>query len=172
MTIDINALRKFQDVWAPVLEAIPAVMDMAAKQADIERGMVIAAKDLEKAKAEIQKAYDEADKRLVALNADMDAAIAARTAALADIADAKKKASEAAKTAEQKALNKLAEVEAKIKERTMDLATLSEEYAAKRNSAEEALKGLIAEQEAKLKDVEKRYAAAEKALEALRAKLG
>ena len=39
MAIDINALRKFQETWSPVMDAIPAVMDMVAKQADMDRSM-------------------------------------------------------------------------------------------------------------------------------------
>jgi len=39
MSIDIGALRKFQDLWGPVLETIPAVIEATAKQDDLARAI-------------------------------------------------------------------------------------------------------------------------------------
>jgi len=71
MAIDINALRKFQETWSPVMDAIPAVMDMVAKQADMDRSMAQAKKDLEAAQAEVQSTYDNADKQLAKINDEL-----------------------------------------------------------------------------------------------------
>jgi chromosome segregation ATPase len=172
MAIDLNALRKFQDLWSPVMEAIPAVMDMAAKQADLERGLTKMAKDLAKAQAEVQKTYDEADARLIAVNKDLEAAIAAKAETMDSIEVAKRSAALAADEAAKKAAAKLADTDAKIKEKTATLASLDKEFAAKIAEAKAAMQTELDDLTAKIKDAEKRYATAEKALESLKAKLG
>ena len=39
MAIDVGALRRFQETWGPVLDAIPAVVNMAEQQADLDRAL-------------------------------------------------------------------------------------------------------------------------------------
>ena len=59
-----------------------------------------------------------------------------------------------------------------MKARAAELQGLDKEIAAKNAAAKEALQSELADLEAKAKDAEKRCAAAEKALESLKAKLG
>ena len=86
MAVDIGALRKFQELWGPVLEALPAVMDAVAKQEDFERWLHKAQLDLDAANAKVQAAKDEAS-RVRAKAADEEAAMNERIKAALAAAD-------------------------------------------------------------------------------------
>ena len=121
---------------------------------------------------EIKDAYDEADRRLTALNNEMTRIMAcnkdyeeqtaqlvtARDREISELISNRKKATTAAE-------KKLADVEAKLAAVEADIAKKQADFdagvKAKTDAAEQALA-----------DIEKRRQAAESALEALRAKLG
>ena len=172
MPIDTTALRKFQDLWGPVLEAIPAVLEATAKQADVERELRIKQVELADAGKKIDAAFVEADKRLSSVNSEMEQAMQQKAQALADIEAAKQAQADGFAEAE-KAFNvtemewvqktsalqsQFAQVEANLAQK---IADADAEYAEK-----------VAALEAEVKGLEERKAAAEKALDALRSKLG
>jgi phosphoenolpyruvate-protein kinase (PTS system EI component) len=172
MTIDVGALRKFQEVWGPAVAAIPAVLDMVAKQADFDRGMAQAAIDLEKAKAEVQSVYDAADARLVQVNAELLAQQQAASTVKADTAEAKKKATAAQRAAEAKLADTLASIDTAVAAKKAELADVDRALALANQQATAMHDAYVAELAAKSVDAEKRLAVAERALESLKSKLG
>lgn len=172
MAIDVNALRKFQELWTPVINAIPAVLDAAAQQADLDRALAQKRIELEKAGAEIQEAYDAADKRLVAVNEQLTVIENHKKAVLEEIGVAKQESIAAAKNLEKKAHDRLAAVEAKVKTAESVLATLDAQVTAKLAALQAEFDAKRETLDSEIKDLEKRKAAAEKALDTLRAKLG
>lgn len=172
MAIDIGAIRKFEEAWKPIIDAIPAVVTMAQQQTALERDIALKRTELAEAQHEIKVAYEEADKRLAALNDEMARImacnkdyeeqtaqlVAARDREISELISNRKKATTAAE-------KKLADVEAKLAAVEADIAKKQADFdagvKAKTDAAEQALA-----------DIEKRRQAAESALEALRAKLG
>lgn len=172
MAVDIGALRKFQELWGPVLESIPAVMDAVAKQADFDRALRAAKADLEKANADILSAKDAAETirtksaaEFEALNAKMQAAIEAADRRAYDAEEDSRarinRAKEKAATAEAQADRQKAAVEAAEAQVKVKIAEVEKLHA-------EA----VAAKEAEIAALEKRQAAAEKAIETLKSKLG
>lgn len=172
MTVDIGALRKFQDLWGPVLESIPAVIEATAKKEDLDRAIAIQNKALEKAKQDVASAYDEADKRLAAVNLELEALMVQKTQTTDAIATERVKANEAAVIALQEAQAQLAAVNLKVQASTEKLNSIGADYAAKIAEAQMAHDAAVAKMDAEIKSLEDRGSKAEKALEALRAKLG
>ena len=172
MAIDTAALKKFQDVWGPVIEAIPAVLDAAAQQKDVERFLQSKRAEMEEADKKIAKAFVEADKRLSSVNSEMEQAMQQKAKALADIEDAKKaqadnfaKAQQAFSITEMEWVQKTAALQAQF-------AQVEANLAKKVVDAEADFAGRVLALEAEVKELEKRKAAAEKALDTLRSKLG
>ena len=172
MTIDVSALRKFQEVWGPAVAAIPAVLDALAKQADFERGMAQAAIDLEKAKAEVQGVYDAADARLVQVNAELLTQQQAAAQVKADTAEAKKKATAAQKAAEAKLAETLASIDTAVAGKKAELADVDRALAMAKAQATADHEAFITDLTVKAVEAEKRLATAERALESLKSKLG
>jgi hypothetical protein len=172
MAIDTAALRKFQDLWGPVLEAIPAVLEATAKKADVERELRVKQVEIDEAGKKIDAAFVEADKRLSSVNSEMEQAMQQKAKALADIEDAKKaQAADDVKAAE--AQRKLVDDwNKKIASLQSQFSNVEAEHAKKVAAAEASFAEKTAALEADVKDLEKRKAAAEKALDALRSKLG
>lgn len=172
MAVDIGALKKFQDLWGPVLESVPAVIDAVSKKEDMDRGIAEqkrlyekAEKDVADAKAEAQRVRAEAQAEMQRLSdertqmlASMEAERVAINNQIADQkADAKAKADALSK--------KIADAEAK-------LGSLDSDFLTKHAQAQAAHDQALADMEAEIKALEDRKGKAEKALEALRAKLG
>lgn len=172
MTIDIGALRRFQSTWGPVIDVIPGVINMVEQQADFERGLAAKRIELNNATAEIASAYEEADKRLIALNAELVAASTQKSEVLAEINEAKKAAAEAAKVADAKAKARLSAIEDQITESSAVLAKVKDKIAEDTSAAQAEHAQIVLVMQAEILDLEKRKAAAEKALDTLRAKLG
>ena len=172
MTIDIGALRKFQEVWEPVIKAIPAVMELQAKQADMDRWVAAKKLELEKAQKEIDAAYAEADRKLAAHNAEVEASQAEVKQARASADAIRANAEAEAKAAADYIRSKSANLAKQVTEREARVAQLDAEIAKALADAVAPREAKIAELQATISDLEKRQATAEKALDALRAKLG
>jgi chromosome segregation ATPase len=172
MTIDIGALRRFQATWGPVIAVIPDVINMAEQQADFERGLAAKRLELDNATKAIDAAYEEADKRLVTLNAELVEVSNQKVAVAAEIDAAQQAAAEAAKTADAAAKARLGAIEAQITESSAVLAKVDERIVADTAAAQADHAVAVKVMQAEIADLEKRKAAAEKALDTLRAKLG
>lgn len=172
MSIDTSALRKFQDVWGPVLQTIPAVLDAAEREADLDRAINAKRIELERLKKEIAEKLVAAENRVKSMNADAAVALERKQAIAREVAEARAaSAQQAAADAAQRA-EELAAAKALAADVQSQIANLQADYAAKRDAAEaehqSAVKGLQAE----IKAFEARRAAAEKSLNALRERLG
>jgi hypothetical protein len=172
MAIDISALRKFQDLWGPVLEAIPAVMDAVAKQSDMDREVQVQIKALEKAQQEVASVYEEANKRLTAVNSELDVIALQKRETLVAIADEQAKAKEVAASALAAEKKKLQAVNLQVQKATEELGKVELEYAAKLALVNAEHAAAMEKLEAEVAAMEDRQAKAETALEALKAKLG
>lgn len=172
MTINVSALRKFQETFGPAIEAIPAVIEAVERQADMQREVNAHKAKMEKAQAEIQAAYDQADKRLADYNGDIaklqeqKTALTKKIKADTDAAQAKAAEAKAAADAE------LAKVVEETKQATAQLASIQKDVKAQIAAAQAEHDAAMKAMQAEIADLEKRRAAAEKALDALRAKLG
>lgn len=172
MAIDVNALRLFQATWKPVIDAIPSLMDMADKLADLDRTLATRQREIDEANKKIAAAFDEGNLRLTEINRQMELAMQQRQEAADEtarlVADREREISEAG-AARKKTLAsteaKLAAIEEKLQSAERDLA----EQLAK---ADKELAAKSATAEKVLADIEARQKAAETALESLRAKLG
>lgn len=172
MAIDTGALRRFQDLWEPVLQAIPAVIELDAKQAEMERWLATKRLEFDKAQKEIEAAYAEADKRLEQHNAAVTDAVAQVAKANEDAVLIRSEAAASAKQFLDAAQVKLAAVNAQISEREQALLKVDAQHAAKLAALDAAHAEAVSAKEAEIVALEKRQATAEKALESLRAKLG
>jgi len=172
MAIDTAALRKFQDVWGPVIDAIPAVLDAAAQQKDVERFLQSKRAEMEEADKKIAKAFEEADKRLSAVNSEMEQAMQQKAKALAEIEDAKKIDVDNRAKAEEAQRKVVDEWNQRIAKLQSQFSNVESEHAKKVIDLEADFAGRVLALEADVKDLEKRKATAEKALDALRSKLG
>lgn len=172
MTVDVGALRKFQETWGPVLDAIPAVLEAVAKQDDFVRLEAEQQKLLDKAKQKIDSAYAEADRRLEAANAELDKIAKEKQSLQTAIESQRENAAAAAKKAEDDAKAKLDAVNFQLISTSVKLEKLDAEVAAKLSQAKAAHAAAVVAMEAEIKVLEQRKAQAEQALEALRVKLG
>ena len=172
MTVDIGALRKFQDLWGPVLETIPAVIEATAKQDDLARAIAAERKALDKAKQDVTAAYDEADKRLAAVNAELDSVRAQKAQVIAGIEGLQQKAKEDAAAALDAVQAKLDVANKSLAQATEKLNGVESDYASKTAMAQAAHDAVLSKMASEVKAMEDRQAKAEKALEALKAKLG
>lgn len=172
MPIDTTALRKFQDVWGPVLDAIPAVLEAVAQKTDVERELRIKQIEIDEAGKKIDAAFVEADKRLSSVNSEMEQAMQQKAKALADIEEAKKAQAADNAKAEEAQRKLLDEWNQKIASLQSQFSNVEAEHAKKVAAAEASFAEKTAALDADVKDLEKRKAAAEKALDALRSKLG
>lgn len=172
MSVDIGALRKFQDLWGPVLETIPAVIEATAKQDDLARAIAAQNKLLDKAKQDVTTAYEEADKRLAAVNEELSSLQAQKVQVAAGIASDQAKANEAAAAAMADMQAKLDLAGQRLAQATEKLNGVEADFAAKTAMAQAAHDAVLSNMAGEVKAMEDRQAKAEKALEALKAKLG
>lgn len=172
MTIDTGALRKFKDIYAPIIGVIDEVLTLEAKKADLERWVAEKQREMTTAQEEIAAAYAEADERLAAHN-EVVAAAQERVKAARELGDElKRNAAEEVSRVQEAAQARLDELTAAITDRQTTLAGLDAEIAKLLLEATAPREARIAELNATIKDLEKRQATAEKALDSLRAKLG
>ena len=172
MAVDISALRKFQDLWGPVLESLPAVMDAVAKQADLDRALSAAKRDFDKVMADVQVAKDEAEairaksvEQLEAFSVQMKAAVDAADRRAVEVEEESRarivRAKEKASAAEAKAEQQKAAVDAAESVAQANIAETEKKHA-------EVVKAKMAE----IAALEKRQVTVENAIEALKSKLG
>ena len=169
--IDFVAIRRFQEVWGPVMELLPALLDIKAHKDDLDRELTKSRAKASQAVAEIQAAYDEADKRIAAANKERDEIQAAKRQATADIDKAATDARLA--IAAQKVAGDAAVVQANANVANIQAkaSRLDKEYTDKKAALEADLQERALELTAVVSDLEARQAAAEKALGELRNKL-
>lgn len=172
MAIDYNALRRFQEMWGPVMDALPSILEASAKQADIERVLRLTKLDHEKAVKDVGAVYAEADKRLAQMNKELEDIQAEKDRVRAEIEQSRIAYAEEVQKSMKTQQELLHAINTKITVASNRLATVEAEYSVKVEAAEKNVADTIAKLDADVKELEKRKAAAEKALASLRDKLG
>lgn len=172
MGINVKELRKFQELWAPVIEAIPAVLDMADKQSDWNRALEIQKLEYEEGQKRLNDAVEEASKRVEAMRADTEAFAQQREKALSEISIAKQVRVDE-EIAEKKARDKaISEWKSKISVLEGKFAEVQKNYDKKNADAEKDFADKLQKLEAEVIKLEKRKADAEKVISSLRNTLG
>lgn len=172
MTVDIGALRKFQETFGSAIEAIPAVIEAAERQADMQREVEAHKAKMQKAKDEIQNVYDKADERLKQFNADISRLQAQKDALTQEIRAERAAADASAAQAQAEAKEKLAQIQAETKRATDQLAGIRAAVAAQTAVAQAEHDASVQVMKNEIADLERRRSLAEQALDSLRAKLG
>ena len=176
MPIDINALRKFQEVFLPILELIPAILTAEAGKRDLDREIVLKKMELDKTTKNITEVIEEADKHLSLVNSEVEMAREMATQqkakALADIETAKNADADNRANTEREQAQLFDELSQKVAKLQSQYLVIDSEYENKLAAAEADFAAKVAPLEIEVKELEKRKAAAEKALDALRSKLG
>lgn len=172
MTIDTVSLKKFVETFGPAVEAIPAVLDAVAKQADMDRALKSQRKELEKLKVDTVNTVEQAESALLLANESREQAVKEKEKAQAEarvlISDANQKILDNQAISEEKlkaAKSKLDDVIAKCSMVESDYETKTKALQADFTKAAEQL-------EMEIKELEKRKASVEKSIENLKAKLG
>jgi hypothetical protein len=129
-------------------------------------------REIEVAKAEVKKAYDEADARIAVANQTLTELLEKQGQVVKETDAARKTADEKAKRTLTATNDKIVAAEAQLAGLQNKILSADADLQAKLQAMELEATNKQAELEAKTKDAEKRYAAAEKALESLKAKLG
>ena len=169
---DMASIKLFHSMLAPVMEAIPQVISMMEQKADMDRTMAAYQADIEKAKADVQAAYDEADKRIAESNAVLVALAEKHEALRQEVAQASADA-EAAKMSAADAINQAKyAADAAILSHNTRASEVETKAKARMEAADADALARAAQLEQSIADLEKREAAAQKALDNLRAKLG
>lgn len=169
--IDIVALRKFQEQWKPVVDAIPAVLEMAERKADLDRALEKHKSDVEKARKTAEQEMRKAADAIEKAQADYDALLQKQRELQSSIADTHAQA----EIARQEAADSVGKAQADAKAATNKIVSQAKQ--AQADALAEALRAKTAHAdtvllfEAEIKDLEDRRTKAEKALAALRAKL-
>jgi hypothetical protein len=172
MAIDHRALQSFYDMWTPVMQTLPAVIDAAQREAELSRSVAQKAAEFERVNVACQDREAAAEIKVAAamqrLNGVKEEHLELLKTFKVEISEAKAEVTKAKKDAAAKiqehqastASTQAEEVEA-VKQHASVISSLEAEHAT-------AMKVMQAE----IADLEKRKAAAEKALDTLRAKLG
>lgn len=171
MAIDTSALRKFQDVWGPVLQTIPAVLDAAEREADLDRAINAKRIEFGRIQSEIDDKIAAAENRVKSLNADAAAALERKQAMLKDLAEAK---AAAAQQAAADAAQRAAELEAAkgaLAEVQGQIARLQADYSAKRVAAEAEHAEAVRQLNAEIAQLTTKKANVEQALRDLKSRL-
>lgn len=172
MSVNLSELRKFQEIWGPVLQTIPAVVDMVERKDDLERAIASAQREYEKVKTHIETQLQvgtaQIDEAVVKLNA-----IEAQRAQVAqDIEAAKAQAREDAVVAERAKQERLSAANAKIAEAAGKLSSVEKEYATKLAQERTAHAEAVSVLSAEIAALEARKNDVQAALDSLKAKLG
>ena len=172
MSVNLVELRKFQQLWGPVLQTIPAVVEMVERKDDLDRAIAAAKHEYETVKANIDTEIELATTRLDEAALKLTELETQRGAIKAEIEAAKQAAAEAAAVAEKQKQEKLAVVTARIAEASKQLAGIDKEAAAKLAVAREVHSGAVAQMTAEIEALEAKKSDVQSALDSLKARLG
>lgn len=171
-TMDVAALRAFQSTWGPVIDAIPAVINMAEQFADIERGIVSKQKELAAVIAKVESAMDEGNAKYADLQKKIGEAEVALAAARDNLQARQGELAAELRAEQEQATSNIAKVKA---ETEATIRAIKEQVVGEADKLQQVRKEQAAElaaAEERLAEVEKRVKSAESSLAALRAKLG
>lgn len=172
MKFNPREIQKFYDIWAPMLEALPAVINAAERGDELQRGMVT----LENQLKGIQKQIADEQARVAPVRAEVDAAISELQNQKAEaergyqqyLADAKAHLAEVANETEEQVV----QIKKQISVAASELAKAKQEVLTIKAQAEKDIAAKKAAAEAELKDIAAKKQVVENALATLKAKIG
>ena len=172
MTIDVSALRKFQEVFGPAIEAIPAVINMAESQADMNRAVEKARKDYQAMLDQHAQLEAGSKNALAALAQQREDAKAALDKIKTETAVERKNSKAEREDAERQHMAAMAAKKAEIDLANVKLSQIDSEIAAKLAEAEAQKRAKMAELDEEIRARELRKAEIQEAIDSLKAKLG
>lgn len=172
MAINVVELRKFQELFGPVLAAIPAVLDLDAQMADAERAVAAAKREYDQIKAGIEEQLRIGTEQVDAAVKRLQETEATRTALMREITDERSRAAAAAQAAIDARDAKLASISVGISEATQRAAQVDREYAKKLADAKAAHQQAVTELNDEITELLARRDAIRSSLDELKAKLG
>lgn len=172
MALKTAEIKKFLEMWTPIMETIPAVLDLADQQSQAQRELALAKQALADVEASIDEKTQAAKNNLDSLERLAAEANASWQAALVKAEEARESHKQALKDAETLESKKLKDLQARTADESAKLVALEQDVAAKIAAITAQTDALIADKQAELESVEKRIASAQKTLDQLRAKLG
>lgn len=172
MAVKTTEIKKFMEMWTPIMETIPAVLDLADQQSQAQRELALAKQALADVEATIDEKTQAAKNNLNTLERLAAEANASWQAALLKAEEAREAHKQALKDAETLESKKLKDLQARTAAEESKLVALEQDVAAKTATLTAQAEALIAQKQAELDGVEKLIASAQKTLDQLRAKLG
>lgn len=169
---DMASIKLFHSMLAPIMEAIPQVVEMMEKKADMDRTLAAYNADIQKAKAEVQGVYDEADKRIAKMNGDITDLMDKQEALNAQLSRTQEKLKADLEAAEDATNQARYAADAAVIQHNARANEAELQAKQRADDAEASAQERIAALEKSIADLEKREAAAQKALDTLRARLG
>ena len=172
MTLNSKELQKFYDLWSPMLQALPAVIEAAEREEELKRGVTILETKLQNIQTQI--ASEEA--RVEPVRKDVDDQIRKIREQRAEaqrgyeqyVADAKAHIVKIDEETEEE----VTRIKAKITVAGSELQSAERDVAAVKAKANAEAKQQKAELEAEIEALEAKKKAVEDALESLKAKIG
>jgi BMFP domain-containing protein YqiC len=172
MNLNPKELQKFYDLWSPMLQALPAVIEAAEREDELKRGVTI----LEKKLQDIQTQIAAEEARVEPVRKEVDDRIRVIREQRAEaqrgyeqyVADAK---AHIAKIDEETEAD-VARIKAKVTVAGSELQSVEREVAAAKAKANAEAKQQKAALEAEIAELEAKKKSVEDALESLKAKIG
>jgi len=172
MNLNPRELQKFYDLWAPMLQALPAVIEAAGREEELKRGVTI----LEKKLQDIQTQIADEEARVEPVRKDTndrirlirDQQTEAQRGYEQYVADAKAHIVKIDEETEAE----VARIKAKVSVAGAELQSAEREIVVAKAKANAEAKQQKAELEAEIAELEAKKKSIEDALESLKAKIG
>lgn len=172
MNLNPKELQKFYDLWSPMLQALPAVIEAAEREDELKRGVTI----LEKKLQDIQTQIADEEARVEPVRKDTndrirlirDQQTEAQRGYEQYVADAKAHIVKIDEETEAE----VARIKAKVSVAGAELQSAEREVVVAKAKANAEAKQQKAELEAEIADLEAKKKSIEDALESLKAKIG
>jgi chromosome segregation ATPase len=172
MNLNPRELQKFYDLWAPMLQALPAVIEAADREEELKRGVATLERQLQTVQQRIadEEARIEPVRKTVSENIQKlkESQAEAERGLNQYVADAKAHIEKVDAEVEEK----VAAINERAKAATNDLRVVERDLAAAKAKADAELKQQKAGIEAEIAELESKRASVEEALASLKAKIG
>lgn len=172
MSIDVSSLRRFQELWEPVIQSIPAVLNMVEMEADMDRALAAKKAELDKVQKAIDAAQEQAQIKLNDANSELAAVASKKEALQQEVTELSIKAKDISDNVDKQRQEAVGLVNAAVAEVKAKLNEIQGEYSAKRAKAEAEHSKMITQMVAEIDALNERKEAAQAALDEIKAKLG
>ena len=172
MSINISALKQFQETFGPAIESIPAVIESAKQLKAVDREINIKRKELEKLDAAGEKIVEDAEAKVASLKEDAAKLNTKRTKLKSDISQAESRLAAAEQAASVLEADNAKVTETAIAQRQAQINALSDVYKNKVVALEADYAEIKKRLDDEIKALDNKRKSVEQSLERLKAKLG